>query len=50
MIEELEKIQIEIEKFMEEIMEEKLKKTLEINQKYENELREMEADVDICNK
>ena len=50
MIEELEKIQIEIEKFMEEIMEEKLKKTLEINQKYENELREMEADVDMCNK
>lgn len=49
MLEELEKIQDEIEKLMENLMEEKLAKTLEINQKYENELRELETDLDLSN-
>lgn len=46
-LEELEKIQDEIEKLLENLMEEKLAKTLEINQKYENELRDLETDLDI---
>jgi len=49
MLDEMEKIQNEIERYMEQLMEEKLNKTLEINQKYENELRELEVDLDPSN-
>lgn len=48
-LEELENIQNEIEKFMENLFEEKLFKTLEINQKYEVELKELETDLDLSN-
>lgn len=47
MLEDLEKIQSEMEKYLEAIMDEKLKKTLEINQKYEGELRDLEIDLDL---
>jgi len=46
-LEELENIQVQIEKLMENLMEEKLDKTFHINQKYENELRELETDLDL---
>lgn len=49
MLEQLESIQNDMEKLMGSIMEEKLAKTLEINQKYENELRELETDLDLSN-
>ncbi len=49
MLEEIEKIQNEIEKLMEELMEEKLNKTIEINQKYEIELKGFEFDLDLSN-
>jgi hypothetical protein len=44
---ELTKIEEEMEKFLDSIADEKFKRSLEINNKYETELRSMEADVDL---
>lgn len=45
--EEIDKSQTEIIKLMEKLMEEKMLKIIEINQKYELELKDLEADIDI---
>ena len=45
--EEIKKVHIEIVKLMENIMEEKMQKIIEINQKYELELKDLEAEIDI---
>lgn len=44
--EESEKIHIEVEILIERLLEEKFKKLIEINQKYELELKDLEVDVD----
>jgi hypothetical protein len=46
LIEDLEKVEEEMEKFLDNIAEEKFKKTMEINNKFAQELRELEDDVD----
>lgn len=50
MTEDVEKIEAEMEKFLDNIADEKFKKTLEINNKYDNELKSLESDIDLSKK
>jgi ElaB/YqjD/DUF883 family membrane-anchored ribosome-binding protein len=46
MRQELEKIEEEMTQFLDSLADEKFKKTMEINNKYEGELKELQADLD----
>lgn len=45
--EELETIENQMERFLDDLANEKFKKTLEINNKYDNELKNLECDIDL---
>jgi len=48
MKQEIKRLELEMETFIDDLVEEKVKGLLEINSRYDNELKNMEDTVDLC--
>ena len=48
MKQEIKRIELEIETFLDDLAEEKVKGILQLNSRYDNELKNMEDTVDLC--